>query len=57
MRWAVTLVNTLKLALVLGDASDRVEDHSGMTNVSPDRANMTVNLTENGEENGFTLCE
>ena len=57
MRWAVTLVNTLKLAIVLGDASKRVEARGGTKNVMPDRENATVHMTENGEGNGFTVCK
>ena len=54
---SMALVNALQLALVLGDASEIVEAHNGTMNVSPDKMNVTVNLTKNGEENGFTLCK
>ena len=53
----VALVNALKLALVLGDTSNHVEARGGMTNLALDRAEMTINLKENGEEKSFTLCE
>ena len=45
MRQTVVLFNALKIALVLGDASKHVEARGGTTNVYPDRANVTVNLT------------
>ena len=38
VRRAVALVDALYLALVLGDASERVEARSGTKNVAPDRA-------------------
>ena len=40
----MVLVNTLKIALVLGHASESVEDLGGTTNVAPDMKNVTVSL-------------
>ena len=54
VRRSVVLVNMLKLAPVHFDSSNLVETLNGMTNTTPDRANVTVNMIENGEENSIT---
>ena len=41
------LVNMLKISLVLGDASERVEARGGTASVVTDKANVTVNLKKN----------
>ena len=57
MRWDVALVNKLKLTFVLGDASECVEARGSTTNIAPDKANVTLNLTESAEENGSNFCK
>ena len=53
----VALFKALKPVIVLGDVIERIDARGGTTNVASGRENMTVDLTENGEGNVFTLCE